>query len=315
MKTTKIIITAFLSAAAICLSGCAVSITNAGSIGSTVNYPNADKYTAGDREIKDEIHALDIAWPSGAVKVSAASGKTVSVKETTAAKLTDDLKVHSWTDGGVLRVRFCKSGSSYQNPEPKTVEITVPESIRLEDVGISVASADVDCSGLSAKNADLSAASGKLQYTGTAERFRSSASSGNISFSGESDEISATASSGAVEIAQRGKSDCISVDTSSGRISIDAEQTAELTASSSSGEKDIRLKEVPQKMRLTASSGDVTLTLPEKSDFTADINTASGSVSYDLQMSKEDGNTYVCGSGVNKVTIDTSSGNVSILKN
>ena len=315
MKATKFIISAVLGAAMLCLSGCAVSISNVGNIGSSTTYPNADKYTAGDREIKEEIHALDIEWPSGAVTVSAGSGKTVSVKETTAAKLTNDLKVHSWTDGDVLRVRFCKSGSSYNKPEPKTVEITVPESIRLENIGISAASADVDCSGLSVKKADFSSSSGKLQYSGTADRFNSSASSGDISFSGESGEISATASSGAVEINQRGKCEQINVDTSSGRISIDAEQTAKLTASSSSGKKDIRLKEVPQNLRLTSSSGDVTLTLPEQSDFTADINTASGSVNYELEMSKKDGNTYVCGKGKNNVTIDTSSGDVSILKN
>ena len=312
VNTFKIITAAALSAAMLCLSGCAIKI---GNIGPGVTYPNADRYTAGDREITEQIHTLEIDWPSGAVTVSANSGNTVSIKETTNAQLSDAQKVHSWVDGDILHVQFCKSGTNYQKTEPKTVEITVPESVQLESLRVGVASADVDCSGLSAKNANLDASSGHLYFIGKADAFSGSASSGEIHFTGESGEIQTTTSSGKIEISQNGQTGLIKASASAGDIRIEGEQIDQIKASTSSGKKDIKLQAVPKDMNLSSSSGDVLLSLPEKADFTATISTASGAVNFDLPLSKTEGDTYVCGNGTNKISVTTSSGSVTIQKN
>ncbi|MBQ3939704.1 MAG: DUF4097 family beta strand repeat protein [Oscillospiraceae bacterium] len=311
MNMMKKAAAACLSAALLCLSGCSVSFRMQTT---GIRYSHADSYTAGDREITEPIDALDIDWPSGAVTVSTGSSNSVTIKETTAADLKDELKVHSWTDGSVLRVRFCKSGVSYREKEAKTVEITVPEGTVFETVRLDTASADAEFNGITAKKADLDAASGKIGYTGSADTFNADAASGNISFSGESGSIKANTSSGTVTLTQQGAAADIHADTASGKIVIEAEQADNISANSASGDQTLRLKTVPKKMNLDTASGDVTLYLPEDADFTADIDTASGDVSYNLPLTKSGSDTYTGGSGTNQIDIDTASGDVQILK-
>ena len=304
----KIVFGALISAAMMCLCGCSAGFIN----GSTVKYSNADKYTAGDREITDKIDKLDIDWPTGKITVSASDSKDVSIKETSKNELDDKYKVHSWAEGSTLHIRFCKSGERCD--EDKTLEISVPKDTDFRDISVDCSSADATVEGLSSVKVSMDASSGNMTYNGSADSFSADTSSGNISFSGEASEISAECSSGEVSIEQTGKADSISAETSSGDIKISAEHTDKLSVDSSSGDKVIRLAEMPSDTSIEASSGDIELYLPENADFTAEIDTASGDIDYELPMSKKGDDTYICGSGTNELSIDTSSGDVKILK-
>ena len=61
------------------------------------------------------------------------------------------------------------------------------------------------------------------------------------------------------------------------------------------------------------SSGSVELYMPENADFTLDVDTASGDISWDVPL-KRDGDKYVSGNGSGMIEIDTSSGDVRIGK-
>ena len=308
MKKT-VLFAVMISVVMMCLCGCSVGFVN----GSAVSYDNADKYTAGDREITDKIDTLDIDWVSGKVTVSA-GGSTVKVKETTDADLDDNLKVHTWADGSTLHVRFCKSGERYSKSAEKTLEITVPSETVFEDIKVNTSSADIVCEGVAAKTAEMDSSSGELTYNGNAGSFDADSSSGNISFSGIASDIDADSSSGQVTIDQKGDAQSIEVSTSSGEIEVDCEYTDTLKASSSSGDKDITLRKMPKEVSVSSSSGKLDITLPEDAGFTAEIDTSSGDVSYDLPMSKTGDDTYTCGSGENKLSISASSGDVKINK-
>ncbi len=308
----KMMIIAVLTViAAACLCGCSVGFIN----GSSVKYDNADKYTAGDREITDKIDRLDIDWVSGKVTVSADSGSSVRVTETTEADLDDKLKVHTWAEGSTLHVRFCKSGERYELEEVKSLEITVPEDTVFKSIDVDTSSADVFCDGITAENAVMDASSGNMMYNGDADSFKADTSSGGIGFSGSAEKISTNSSSGNVSITQTGSADSISVDTSSGDMDIDCEYTKKLQADSSSGGKVIRLAQMPEETTLDSSSGDVELYLPEDAGFTAEISTSSGDVEYELPLEKSGEDTYVCANGEAGLSISTSSGNVKIMKN
>ena len=77
MKTNKLLTgaLAMILPATLCLSGCSFGIFN------TFNYTyeNADKYTAGDREIDDKITSINIDYISGDVKVKGSDTDTVSI--------------------------------------------------------------------------------------------------------------------------------------------------------------------------------------------------------------------------------------------
>ena len=251
------------------LCGCSAGFVN----GSVIRYDNADKYTAGDREITDKIDRLDIDWVSGSVNVTS-GGSTVIIKETTKGRLDDKYKVHTWAEGSTLHVRFCKSGERYSGEEAKTLEITVPEGVIFESIKADAASADIKIEGVSSKKAVMDSSSGNMTYNGDAESFSCDTSSGNIGFSGKAADIKADSSSGDIFIDQAGDAKSISVDT---------------------------------------SSGDVKLYMPQDYGFTAKISTTSGNISYDLPLTKSGDETYTFLNGENELDIDTSSGNVKIL--
>ena len=75
---------------------------------------------------------------------------------------------------------------------------------------------------------------------------------------------------------------------------------------------NITSSSMPKSIDLDAASGNITLALPENSDFTADIDTGSGKVETGLAL-KKSGDSYVNGSGTNKISIDTASGDVNII--
>ena len=72
----RFIYTALFVAAFICLSGCGLMI------GSNYIYKDGDKYTAGDREIKDKIENINIDYMAGNVKLIGSDSDIITVKET-----------------------------------------------------------------------------------------------------------------------------------------------------------------------------------------------------------------------------------------
>ena len=102
-KFKKFIYIAALAGAIGCLSGCNYESKT------SYMYDNADKYTAGNREISDKIENIDIDYMSGDIELLATDTDSISIKETTNKTVDSDLQVHTWVDGTTLRVRFCES--------------------------------------------------------------------------------------------------------------------------------------------------------------------------------------------------------------
>lgn len=298
-------------------------------------YQNADKYTAGDREIDDKITSVNICWTSGTMNLSYHDGSSVSVKETSKVSLSDDKKVHTWVDGETLWVQFAKSGEKLLSSEAeKALDIELPKDVPLSVVNFSGASCDFVIDGIEADKMTASSSSGSGHLLGcSAKDIAADSSSGSIEIIqvGESDSIRADSSSGSVSItaetaknvsadSSSGKitvdvaeSDVISADTSSGGAGITAGKSGKITADSSSGNITVNVAEMPSEMKIDASSGDVTIFVPEGADFTAKVDTSSGSFDSDIALSKS-GSSYVAGSGSSTVSVDTSSGDVNIKK-
>ena len=266
----KIMITLVLTAAVvISLSGCTMRVS--------VNYDNADKYTPGDREITETIRNLDIDYSEGNVSVVSGNSDIVFVKETTNKKIEDKLKVHTWVEGDTLHVKYCAAAKNLSfNNLQKSLEITVPEKAKLDDVVIDASEGDVDVS-CSAKDYNIDASEGNVNLT------------------------------------QNGESNSMVIDASEGNVKVDAQKVKEFEVDASEGNCELRFAEAPAKTSVDASEGDVTIYLPEKSDITAEINTSEGDFNYELPFSKK-GDKYICGNGTSKMTIDTSEGNVNVKK-
>ena len=305
---TGLITLAMAAAAAFCFSGC--------SIGNF--YSNADKYTSGDREITEEIKQIDVNWSSGSVDISRHDKNTVSISESCPDKLEDSKKVHTWVDGKKLRVQYSKSGESFMfKSYDKRLEIKIPKNMKLDDINFDGSSSDITIEDMESEHIRIDVSSGDVKVSDcTAKTIDADSSSGNVTIvqKGESDSISADTSSGKVKITAE-KVGKISVDTSSGKATVDVREAKNVSVDTSSGNAELSFEEkVPNRTKIDTSSGDVEISVPEDADFEAEVDTSSGDVDTDMSMSR-DGDTYTRGSGGNKMSIDTSSGDVRFMLN
>ena len=317
---------AVAAAALAALAGCV-------SLEISATYDNADKYSAGNQTFTSEITEIDLNWQSGKVYVTTHDENTVTVTEENSDKLNDAKKVHTWLDGKVLHIQYCKSGevSVIRNTE-KNLEVKIPKNVKLSSFKYNGSSADTSFEKFSTDLFKAESSSGKVDIRDcTSKEFELDTSSGDIYFDckGDAEIVTAEASSGSVEL-NMGNVKSLNVSTSSGEISVDADSVKDMDLDSSSGDKSIMLKSadtvksyassgktkmtfgsMPTNTKIEASSGDVTLYVPKDSSFKADIDTSSGKFNSEIQTSKE-GSTYVAGSGSCKLSVDTSSGDVDI---
>jgi DUF4097 and DUF4098 domain-containing protein YvlB len=257
-------------------------------------YENGEQYVAGDREISDKIEAIDIDYLSGDVTLTESSSDAFIITETSGKELDDILKVHTWVDGSTLYVKYCASAKKLDiNLLSKKLTIGVPKGTNLNNLKMHVSSGDVDAV-CSSKNIDIHCSSGDV----------------HLDQKGKSDIINAHTSSGRVELNIE-SADKVDVAVSSGKIKINALDITEINSKTSSGDSVYTFTKTPVTSNLKASSGDITINLPKDADLSADLDTSSGDVSYELAFAKN-GDNYVCGSGANKLTAHTSSGDVEV---
>ena len=302
----RLIYTALFVAAFICLSGCGLMI------GSNYIYKDGDKYTAGDREIKDKIENINIDYMAGNVKLIGSDSDIITVKETSSVKLNDKQKVHTYVDGTTLYVRYCASAKNINlNNLNKQLTVTIPEDLILSDLYVDVSSADVSCENFKSDSVSVDASSGNIQTECESNVIKLSASSGNVYLTqkGNSDDISIETSSGSIEVDMEEAAN-LTVSASSGDITIKADSVAQFKSETSSGDNEFCFKSAPSVSDIEASSGNITVYLPKDSDLTLDMD-MDEDLSYDLAFSRK-GDVYMSGDGSNKMKIDISSGEVNL---
>ena len=277
-------------------------------------YDNADKYTAGNRDITDSISVLNINWSCGSVTVARGSGDSITVRETCKVSLDSEKQVHTWVDGDTLRVQFSASGEVLRGEEcDKKLEILVPEGQKFSGIKCEASSADIRISEQLCDELTVDTSSGDIRAEDCA-----------------TPKISMTASSGDINVMQKAECDLIKCSTSSGEIGVTAETVKELRtdassggitcniasadsvyADTSSGEIKLTFGAVPASTKITASSGDVKVSLPKDPDFKAEISTSSGDFNYTGISLSKSGESYSCGSGTNSISVETSSGDIT----
>ena len=303
--TSKLIITIMTAIMILCLSSCVANVTM---------YDHGNNYTAGDFETKDEITAIDIDWSSGNVNVSYHDKDTVSVTETCNIELKDSQKVHTWLDGKTLHIRYCKSGENFNltNAEKK-LQVSLPKTIELDTLNYDGSSADVSFNDVTATTIKVDTSSGTAKLSNcSADTFKFDSSSGDIILDqkGESESIEADASSGDITVNAETVNE-LNFDTSSGEIKLNINSSEKISADTSSGKCELHFKKVPSEMKLDSASGDITIYLPKDTEFSADVDTASGDFDSEISLTKKN-DTYISGSGNNTMDIDTASGDIQI---
>jgi DUF4097 and DUF4098 domain-containing protein YvlB len=314
-----------------CLTGCSfVSLFNTFSY----QYDNASEYKPGDREIDEKVTKINIDYISGDVTINTHDSDKVSVKETANIDLRDPQKVHTWVNDGTLYVRFCQSIKriNFTNIHKK-LELTLPSSQDLEDVTVEVSSGNLNCSGITSGSFTSHLSSGNLTCKDiTAGGFDAKLSSGNANVDGSGKNIKIKASSGNINIKQSGDCSSMTIDSSSGNITTEADKVSKMDVHASSGNITVTANEItelnsrsssghntfdfavaPKTSAIKSSSGWVKITMPEDSDVKVTAKISSGHFNSELPFTKN-GKEYTSGNGSSTMNINVSSGDVDIYK-
>ncbi|MBQ0125527.1 MAG: DUF4097 family beta strand repeat protein, partial [Clostridiales bacterium] len=291
------------------LSGCGIYSVNV--------YPEAEKYSAGNAEIKAKIENIDIDYASGQVNVKYHDKSALIIDEKTNMTVDDSLIVHYFVDGTTLKIKFSASGAVKAPFDlRKTLTLTLPESVKLDSIKINTSSASVFTEKLNVSKAVISTASGRVDaYVAYADEIDVDTASGDATVVTECgcESVNIDTASGKVKLDALGYCGDVKVHSSSGNVELKLFGADKLRAESSSGKIYIKSINAPTDCYLDTSSGDITLEFDGDASLTAKIDTASGDFDCDFPVLMKNGK-YIIGGGDADVRIDTSSGDIKIKK-
>lgn len=256
-------------------------------------YENADEYCIGDKtyENNGEISSVNVDWGIG--RVTLKHGDEFSIKELF-SDLKEDKKVRSAVFGDELKIKFWKSGYSDKCDGrfgEKDVEITFPVGVNLVLNGVACV---FTSSALNVKTIKTGCISGKFESDEiTAESLKSSVTSAHFSVCKlNATEAEISSISGNVKIGEfNGKK--LNAESTSGNVEAGLNSCESFFASTVSGNVKIEL--------LNAENAGAIIT----------FSTLSGKFKAQSDFVKK-GDDYVFGGGLCKITVETTSGNLSV---
>ena len=142
--------------------------------------------------------------------------------------------------------------------------------------------------------------------------------SGSVEAAGvRGDRLRVDTGSGRVTATRVSVSD-LEIDTGSGGVAVSDAVARDVTIDTGSGSVDLVLNANPRNVTIDTGSGSVTMTVPESFSAELEIDTSSGGISVDFPVTTRTWERVhlegTIGNGAARVTIDTGSGSVRILK-
>jgi len=297
-------------------------------------YPDAEKYSKGDRTIAMEnVQKIDISWLAGTVKVSENNLSSIVVSETSEKPLGDGNMVRTLVENGTLHIKFMDSVENLAMIQKKNLYITLPSALVLDKLTADTSSAELEISNCSAKEIVLASSSGKIDFNGSVQdNAIVSTTSGDvdIDLNGDISSVNANSTSGRIDIDLKGDTSSVNVHSTSGRIDVNAEKCGQINAIStsgrvtvitdscddgyiktSSGRITVKAQEKFANCKIVSSSGSVFLDFPTSFGLMANYKTSSGNIHSSAAI-KTSGNRIFYGNEENVFDISTSSGNLNI---
>ena len=297
-----------------------------------MSYPDADKYTAGNTTVTKPVSNLYVDWTSGRVNIEYHDGTGVIVSETANRALSEDDMLRWWLDGDTLRIRFAKPGFRISVNLDKQLTVSLPKGTVLKSADIGTTSGDVFIPALAADDIRLGSTSGSIDAVTDTRKLYAVSTSGDVKVRQDSDinTVDLGSTSGSISCTLGGSVKTLEANSTSGSVSLNVAGAAEeVKAGSTSGSIYPDLASVNKaefgstsgcfsgsvrafrELKIHTTSGKVDAKLPAEPGFTCKVSSASGDLTAALSLTK-DGNTYTCGDGSAKCSIDTTSGDITL---
>lgn len=257
--------------------------------GNDKNYTVSD--LSGELRLTEEIRGVDIDWSAGSIDIRSYEGSEIIVRET--AQNDENDRLRYYVENGTLHIRERKSGliNIGLNKE-KDLEILLPEG-QYEWIELDVASAEMSLRDIQADRIDVDCASGDLEvYECDFNSLEFDSASGSFSMdASRAGEFEMDTASGSANL--NGQVDSISFDSASGDLTVVSSVT-------------------PRQIEMDSASGRADITIPTDSQFTAELDSASGGLNVEGFSGNSRKDSYICGNGSAEYEFSTASGDVTI---
>lgn len=264
------------------------------------NYDQANRYTAGDATISNEIKYLNIEWISGDIEIAYHDEENIVFTETANRNLKSKEVVRYWQNGEVLNIRFAGKGKQNFNNLQKTLTILIPKNNALESLEIESVSSNISIDQITGKSLELETVSGNMNLN--------SIDFVNYSLSSVSGEVTAKMKNG----------EELDVKTVSGNITLSSHYTEKFSIETVSGQIELSLNAYENTRRwdgeIETISGNVVVLLSADTEFVLNLKNVSGVFLNDFSCVQKN-NQYIHISDKNSFSINSVSGNISIKKN
>ena len=272
---------------------------------------------------------LELSVNSSDVEVYHWNGDTIRIEATQHGGSRGDYQVKVERNGDTINVTensssffcwFCSRNVSYRISMPETAQAdirTTSGDITIEGlqgaVTLATVNGEVSADELTG-GLKVATTSGEVRLTNIAGKLEVKTISGDVQL-GDGQVTDATISSTSGEVNLDGVGGPVQIDTVSGDINVNHARDAQLTLSTTSGdvEYDGSLQNKGTN-KVNTISGDVQLDLPGDSAFQLNASTVSGDVSNDFASSTEQSPGNTAGNDGTTLTVETTSGDITISK-
>lgn len=222
-----------------------------------------------------QVKDLNIQWVSGSVTIQPGDTDTIQFSED--ADVPEDEKLVWKLNGDTLVIQFCRATifSGFEANYSKNLVVTVPEDWVCGTLELELVSVEAEVTNLTANRIEVENVSGECQFEEcSTDSFSAETVSGGVDFTGTLRKLSFDTVS----------ADCTAI-----------------------------LYSAPMELELDGVSGNLDITLPADCGFTAEIDSASGTIRSDFSAAVS-GDRYSYGDGSCHIDGDTLSGNIVIRK-
>lgn len=145
-------------------------------------YDNAESYAVGGGSVGADISSIEADWISGEIKVAYADVSFAELEETNASReISEDEQLRYTVAGGTLKIKYVKSGVWKFNKFSKSLTITLPYGVQLEEFKVDAVSTDISADELTADRLNIDGVSGCVSIaTLNAEQIIINSNSGNV---------------------------------------------------------------------------------------------------------------------------------------
>jgi hypothetical protein len=253
----------------------------------------------------DGIQKIQIDWVAGEVTLRVGSSDEIVFSESSHGSLEDWQKMrYSVSENGTLQIRYYDNQNRnfnwfIDNPTTPAKKLTmeVPASLigQLTNLAIDTVSSSINVDDVYGTKTDLSTVSGRIHCV-------------NV----DCGTLSLASTSGAI-VSENCTAKTLKLNNVSGGISA-AGDYAGIDAETVSGSVRLACSAVPLTIRADSVSGGITVALPDGANFTAKLDSVSGSISCDFP-GKLGEDMVVVGDGGSTYRFNTVSGSLKIEKN